>query len=272
MKIVILLTACINPNGMPYTVINSVEERRSQYIKALDFYLNNTKLPIVFCENSNADISKSYFKQISSKRLEILTFDGNNDKTHGKGYGEAEIIEYAINHSTMIYKNTCLVKITGRLILNNIKSLVRQLNLGILPKSSIICSFNSDFVTADSRLIIAPCNFYKMFLKNKDKIDDNRGVYFEHVLSRTIKEQRVYSFFPFISEPQIIGISGSTGTEYKIPETSSEYKMRYVYYRLSQQILLTKENGLKPLNSIRIISLRFTSFVFMQINKIYRQY
>ena len=38
-RIVILLTACVNPNGMSKTVLQDVELRRKQYVNALNFYL-----------------------------------------------------------------------------------------------------------------------------------------------------------------------------------------------------------------------------------------
>lgn len=37
-RIVVLLTACVNPNGMSKTVLQDVELRRKQYVNALNFY------------------------------------------------------------------------------------------------------------------------------------------------------------------------------------------------------------------------------------------
>ena len=41
--IVLLLTACINPNGMSYTVVQDIELRKKQYRESLSFYLTHTK-------------------------------------------------------------------------------------------------------------------------------------------------------------------------------------------------------------------------------------
>ena len=92
MKAVILLTGCINPNGMPFTQLTDTSDRQKQYVDAIHYYINNTDCKIVFCENSNTDIN-TLFKN-KQDRLEILTFAGNQDKQRGKGYGETEIIEY----------------------------------------------------------------------------------------------------------------------------------------------------------------------------------
>lgn len=92
-RIVVLLTACVNPNGMSKTVLQDVELRRKQYVNALNFYLQETSLPICFVENTGFDMSCEFHSYIDSGRLEYLCFKGNNyDKSLGKGYGEAVII------------------------------------------------------------------------------------------------------------------------------------------------------------------------------------
>lgn len=57
MKAVILLTGCINPNGMPFTQLTDTSDRQKQYVDAIHYYINNTDCKIVFCENSNTDIN-----------------------------------------------------------------------------------------------------------------------------------------------------------------------------------------------------------------------
>ena len=42
MEYILLLTACINPDGMPFTCLADVGVRKKQYIEALNFYLKNT--------------------------------------------------------------------------------------------------------------------------------------------------------------------------------------------------------------------------------------
>ena len=88
MKHIILLTSCVNPNGMPFTALSDIDVRKQQYLDALWFYINNTSLPIVYVDNSNFDIEQfKIFHANVYKRLELLSFEGNRDKVHGKGYG-----------------------------------------------------------------------------------------------------------------------------------------------------------------------------------------
>lgn len=73
-EVVILLTACVNPNGMSFTVLQNSDERLCQYQNALDWYLKNTAYPIVFVENTNTYIGNEYQEFVNSGRLEFVTF------------------------------------------------------------------------------------------------------------------------------------------------------------------------------------------------------
>ena len=238
MKHIILLTSCVNPNDMPFTALSDINVRKQQYLDALRFYVNNTPLPIVYVDNSNVDIKEyNVISNIVDDRLELLSFDGNHDKEHGKGYGELEIIDYAIKHSNIINSNTnvSIIKITGRLVIVNIMTILNQLKYNILPSSnSVICSMNSDFSMADSRLLIAPLNFYKRLIENRMAINDSEGVYLEHVLCSLIKKQNLYAFHTFFSEPQYQGVSGSTNITYEAKKHTFREKIRYAEYVISQ--------------------------------------
>lgn len=113
MEYILLLTACINPDGMPFTCLADVGVRKKQYIEALNFYLKNTTRKIVFVENSGTDISSS-FKDFQH-RIEFLCFDGNLcfDKRKGKGYGEALILEYAMAKSEFITDDVLIFRQGG---------------------------------------------------------------------------------------------------------------------------------------------------------------
>ena len=88
---------------MPFTALVDTSERLRQYREALDFYLHHTSLPIVFCENTLCDFSGDYRCYLDEGRLEYITFDGNTfDKSKGKGYGEAMIMEEALNRSLFL--------------------------------------------------------------------------------------------------------------------------------------------------------------------------
>ena len=242
---IILLTACVNPGGMPYTVVSDATQRLNQYLLALQFYLQNTSCPIVFVDNSNMD--KTPFLEYESQygsRLEILAFDGNKVKTQGKGLGEMEIIEYALMHSkfNLLLDKYRIVKITGRLIVRNINSLLKCDKWHLYPYKSIVCHVNSDLTFADSRIFISLGSFMNLLVKQKKYLNDTKGIYFEHLLCQQIKQQKTFTFFPFITEPHFEGISGSTGIKYEKPNTSLLYKLRYLNFQMGVQKQIFCEN------------------------------
>jgi len=230
MKRVILLTGCINPNGMPFTQLTDANERQRQYINAIIYYLENTDCEIVFCENSNTNITPFLNINIAQNRLEILTFSGNQNKQRGKGYGEAEIIEYALLHSSYIQDNCIIIKITGRLIVNNIRQIIKSITC---KQDFVTCLFHSDLKFVDSRIFCATSSFFREFLNNKERINDSKNTFFEHVLASTILASSIH-FIPYIEKPLITGISGSTGKQYHLMTTDSRKKYLFKCYSLTQ--------------------------------------
>lgn len=236
MRIALLLTGCINPNGMSFTQLINVDERKEQYIHAIHYYLKETDCQVVFCENSNTDISPLLHTIENKQRFEILTYPGNNDKQKGKGFGEAEIVEYALHYSSVLANSEIVVKITGRLIINNIRSIVKSLTS---KKDFVTCLFHSDLSFADSRIFCGTKAFYQAFLDNKNKINDSQGVFFEHILCSTILDSPI-PYIPFSEEPLISGISGSTGETYIVQSPNAHRKLLYKHYSLVQLLKIAK--------------------------------
>lgn len=212
-RICILLTACVNPNGMCYTALNDVEERRRQYYIALDFYLRVTNVPVVFIENTNCDIGKDYKTYIEAGRLECFTFNGNDfDKSLGKGYGEALIINEAFRRSSFLNRYRYVVKITGRLIVRNINHI---LSSRILCFDNIFrCDLRPNDFLWSMVFVIKASTLNRIFRENINQINDSEWKLFEHVLYRAMYEDKKTIAVPFIQSPIIEGISGSLNEPY----------------------------------------------------------
>lgn len=215
-EIILLLTACVNPNAMQFTQLQDSEERRLQYKQALRFYLENSDLNIVVCENSLTDFSQDFKSFIENGRLEFITYDGNNyDKSLGKGYGEASMIQYVFNNSIFINRGSNILKITGRLILENINTILKRL------KNSNTVYSNTELLNgkcvAYSHVFFAPKRFlHDYFLRDIHKLNDASGYYFEHLLYESISDwiRDGNIQMDFKSPLKIIGNSGSSGTPY----------------------------------------------------------
>lgn len=238
-RYVILLTACVNPGGMTFTVLTDTSERLRQYREALDFYLLETTLPIVFCENTLCDFSEDYKEYITSGRLEYITFDGNNfDKSKGKGYGEALIMEEAFRRSVIIKPSDIIIKITGRLKVLNINVLIND-NSRLFSNTIQTLNPSNDFV--DSRVIISPLSFFQdYFLPEKHLINDNDNLFFEHVLFKSLMQRKCFMFIPFLHIPEIIGMSGSNGTEYK-QDNLNVNTTKYMFDMLGNSIRIERQ-------------------------------
>lgn len=235
----ILLTACINPNGMAMTVLQDVEERKKQYINAINFYLKSTDMAICICENTNEQLQQYFTNDHKfNDRLEFLIFDGNNYKNdYGKGYGEMQIIQYAILHSKLIAKSDIIIKITGRLMVLNLPHLI-TLNR-VLNKKTIQTQFtNGNFI--DSRLIIAPKDFYMQdLIPLKDKLSESKHIIFENLLYDAIINRKKNKYYPFFIIPKIEGQSGSYGYFYQ-NNISRKQQISYMYDALGNEIRFHK--------------------------------
>ena len=218
---VLLLTGCINPNGMKYTALLDPKERERQYFESVKYYLEKTSLRVVFCENTNYTNFYDNFKQHQENgRFEYLTFNGNDyDKKFGKGYGEAIIITYALKNSTFIKSCNYIVKITGRTPLVGI---CKYFYLYKLRNNTVLVDipYKNNNKSCDSRAVFAPKSFYyNYFIKDISKINDTLGYYFEHhlynAIEKALKDKQIklkLIFFPFIFK----GVSGTTAEKIKI--------------------------------------------------------
>lgn len=215
-KIVILLTATVNPNGMSMTSIQNVQERRSQYIDTIKFWSTVENVNLVLVENSNTSLKEDFRNIETLQDIEILTFDGNNyDRSIGKGYGEYNCMDYAVRNSVFIKNSDWIFKVTGRYSILNFTSFFNYYlqNLDI----DLMVDFKLNLTFADSRFF----GFRKEFITNylskyKTIVDDSKGIYFENILLKAslnaIADGYVYRPYPTL--PRIRGYSGSLGTKY----------------------------------------------------------
>ena len=230
-QLAILLTACVNPNGMAYTTVQNPQIRLNQYKTTLRWYLENTKEKIVFIENTLCDFSNDFYEYITSGRLEYITFEGNTyNRMLGKGYGEAMILNTALEQSKILRESDTIIKITGRLKILNINKLIHNI------KSQKTVYANTDIKNGHafcySTIFISPKEFLKKyFLPKINSLNDSNGYYFEHLLYDTMMIWRKAgeSHSDFKSPLIIDGISGSTGKKYLISKRGLRLKSLIKY-------------------------------------------
>ncbi len=225
---VILLTATVYPdNRMGQLQLKSSEIRLMQYQQALLFYLQKTNAnKIVLCDNSGVSLDKfeeqKVIAQQAGKELELLSFVGDKEVAvqRGKGYGEGEIIKFAMKNSALINKDKDIVKITGRLIVRNIDTLMK----GYRGKPTFNIAEHTEANRVDTRIFMVSKDvFEEHFIDRYEEVHDDKGVFLEQVYYECItrSELKVERFARY---PRIRGYSGSTGAEYTFKEWKCKIK------------------------------------------------
>lgn len=220
-RAVILMTACVCPNGTAYTALQDPQIRKKQYLDAIDFYLRETDLDIVFCENSGTDLWAEISSPEKEKRLEFLTFCGNDyDKSFGKGYGEARIIRYAIENSLFLKTADFIIKITGRVKVLNLNELTLALPQN--DKNILKIDFSSDVGRISSVCFLATKSWLlRMIEKYGEEIRDDGEINFEGALFKSIVDDQSLRIIRF--NPLLEGISAGFNVPYR-NRTTLEHK------------------------------------------------
>lgn len=232
-KLCLIITGCINPNiNVPVLSVKDGKQRRKQYIKSIEFYIKKANFKyIVFCDNSNAH-EEDGLKELAQKygkHFEWISFVGNSDKvvSKGKGYGEIEIINYAVANSVLIRKCKMLFKVTGRLEVKNINWFIR---LGKEDNDYFLLRAKKNEFVDTRCYCIRKVNYINYFSKAGEYVDDRNGVFLEHVFYKVIQNNKIeYKLFPI--EPEFSGISGSTGCSYDAPHYKNVIKSIIAYIR-----------------------------------------
>lgn len=230
-SIAILLTATIKPNNMSNTQLQDKEKRQQQYLEAINYYLNKTDLKLIFCENSGFDIYDNIINSEKKERLEYLTFKGNIfDYSLGKGYGEFQIIQYALKNSVFIKECDYILKITGRLKIINIDKIIKRFN-SISGGNNFFIEFTFQNFINTVCFIIPSKQLEKIFIKRKNIINENKQYYIENFLYDNlllVNKINLFEIHPFIE-----GISGTLNIPYnKLTEYSNNLYLRKYRHEL----------------------------------------
>lgn len=220
--ICVLVTSCIAPNQniIGLELIDSAQ-RKKQYIEALCYLANQTRIKkIVYCDNSNIDISldvKKYISERTDLDIEWLRYreEPSDIVRFGKGYGEGDIIKYAINNSKVLRNTKWMAKVTGRLAVQNLNQIIKRIEDDDIY---IDIRKTNGKDEADTRFYIVKTDVYKKkFIDIYKKVRDRDGIFLEHVFAEELKKNMVVRK-AIKPSPIICGISGSTGFLYKKPE------------------------------------------------------
>ncbi|OYY58175.1 MAG: hypothetical protein B7Y55_03105 [Polynucleobacter sp. 35-46-207] len=156
--------------------------------------------------------------------IECLFFINNADLIlkHGKGFGEGEIILYALGHSKTLNEAEWFVKCTGKLWVDNFWQCLDQWNRQFLCQaffSNVFSLKKSRLEYVDTRFYLVNKDFYQAHLSRahiergglgKRSIEDR---FLEIVMREEL------SNFLFETPPIVCGVGGGSGKYYKDSKT-----------------------------------------------------
>ena len=236
---IVLVTGTIVPSleQRDLTLVN-VQERENQYRAALRVLLRSEKIKrVVFCDNSQFDFNWQEEQSIADaldKELELITFMGNTEAIvrQGKGYGEGQIIEYALKNSVLLNKNDIgFFKLTGRLVISNIDKIAMQMD-------ERINYFNPMYINpmkhmTDTRFYyVLKRDYISNLLHVYNQVDDNdKNTYLESIFHRYLNNTYLsYKNMPIY--PAFEGQSGTSGHQYQLSKTRYMIKNTLSKYNL----------------------------------------
>lgn len=227
---VLLLTGTIDSSLFLNTgnQITDIQERLNQYNGAISYYINHSPFnKIVFAENSGYPIDVERFSleaKSVGKTFEYLFCPVDRFKVidRGKSYGEFMLLKTAFQTSSIIHSEDIVLKITGRLILENVDQLYKAgyiTNRFLVYKSKMWCFTNIFQISAET--------FKNLFCSYEIYVNEKNGNDIERVFFRILKEnKRLINPGSFSAWPSLLGKQGATLQNYK--KSFIEMKIRNV--------------------------------------------
>ena len=232
MNKIIVLTGTIDVSyGNANVAVSNLNERLNQYLQNIErFILKSDFDIIIFAENSNYGYNYLPLNKLAkkhNKKLEILSFMGSNDiiKIFGKGFGEGEILKYAVENSEYLKDNDVeFYKITGRIFVKNINKILKQ-----STAKNIFIKWDIRKNQIDSRFFKTQVGFFKKYVMPAMHITDERtALSIEEVYYSELRGNKEIKSFK--SYPLITGICASLGKPYDLNFFKLQYRRLQLFF------------------------------------------
>jgi len=217
----ILLTSSVVAHD-PGVALKDTDERVRLAMQSVEEWLKiDPGLQIVLCDGSDFDFSSLVAERFAQARIECLHFENDQEmvKKRGRGYGEGEIVRYAVRHSRLIAQAGCFAKCSSKLWVENFRKCAQDWNGRFLGKGVFLHVFSlfrkTEFAYIDTRFYIAATSFYKKHFEDAHlQIGKRRGYGLEDCFHDILVEQGIKKSL-FRVAPVISGVGGGIGTYYR---------------------------------------------------------
>jgi hypothetical protein len=177
--------------------------------------------PLVLCDGSGFDFTPLVAKLSFGKMIECISFQNNSSlvQQHGRGYGEGEIIKFALKNSKFILSNSSFVKCSSKLWVENFSECMKQWNGKALFKGVFNHTFSLGKVTQfsyiDTRFYAINIETYEQsFIHAHENIKKTMGHGLEECFADIYINQS-HPAYLMHTPPVICGVGGGIGKYYK---------------------------------------------------------
>jgi hypothetical protein len=246
----LLMTASVDPKGMPGVSRPDPHVREADYAACLKYYV--TQHPriqkIVFAENSKWPLDRiretGAAENPHGKQLEFVSLDCNDFPRHlGKGYGEFLMLDKALEVSKLAAQARFIGKVTGRNYVTNLTQILQRApdTLGLLLdiRDHPIYEWlrmNANGRHAGTLLFVFTHDFYNRFIRGRyQELDDSRPYQAEDLFYKIAKDpaSAPYVIRRFAVEPDLRGLAGHWNKDYGAPREVFKRRVRGVVRRLA---------------------------------------
>ena len=215
----VLLTSCIIVADHSVK-LKDPSERIRHTVESMEKWLNlGPGVRLVVCDSSGFDFSQIAKDKFPQAAIECLAFEADRDlvQYHGKGYGEGEIVKFAVQNSTYIKQADFFAKCTAKLWVENFHQCLGEWNGEFLCKGTFLNVFSfrkTLFDHVDTRFYLVSKDFYWKYLAAVHlNLGGETGLSIEDSFRDVVLSNKMQGVM-FSTPPLIGGVGGATGKYY----------------------------------------------------------
>ncbi|MBT0571780.1 hypothetical protein KIK84_15795 [Curvibacter sp. CHRR-16] len=220
-EIPVLLTSSVVAHDTEVRLLDTQERIRLALESVGKWLEMNPQQPLVLCDGSNYDFTADVKSLFPDACIECLHFENNQSlvRLHGRGYGEGEIVSFAIKNSKMIADAACFAKCSSKLWVENFTTCVEGWHGPILLQGIFLNALTPWRKTilsyVDTRFYITELKYYTSLFKDAHKrIKKEEGHGLENAFLDIVIENEIKKVFS-VTAPVICGVGGGIGKYYK---------------------------------------------------------
>lgn len=227
----LLITSAVTVSATQLVLKQKSERIKFTLIAIREWLILEPEIKIVICDGSNFDFSPLVSDMFPLANIECLFFQNSSHLVHqfGKGFGEGEIINYALAKSRYLNGSDFFGKCTSKIWVRNFRSCLTEWN------GFFICDGSFSNVTKfkpyvfnhiETNFYLSSRKFYLEYFSNAHlNVNDPERSLEKCFRDVAVSNQFQHFIFPIF--PEIMGVSGSTGKWLKINFWGKRFKEQF---------------------------------------------